>query len=174
MPFYPGPGVGGHCIPIDPYYFAWKVQEEESRARLIELAGDINDRMPDYVVERVADALNERGKSVRGSRLLVLGVSYKPDVGDIRESPALKVIERLRRKGAEVVYNDPHVPSLSHTGEELSSIPLNRECIAAADCVLVLTHHRCLPWDMVAEAAQVVLDTRNALRGYPGKHIIRL
>jgi UDP-N-acetyl-D-glucosamine dehydrogenase len=174
MPFYPGPGVGGHCIPIDPYYFAWKVQEEESRARLIELAGDINDRMPDYVVERAADALNERGKSVRGSRLLVIGVSYKPDVGDVRESPALKVIERLRRKGAEVAYHDPYVPSLSHSDTELFSVPLSRETVAAADCVLVLTHHYCLAWGMIAEAAQVVLDTRNALRGFLGENIIRL
>jgi UDP-N-acetyl-D-glucosamine dehydrogenase len=102
--------VGGHCIPIDPYYFAWKVQEEEGHARLIELAGDINDRMPDYVVGKVNDVLNDRGKSLRGSRVLVIGVAYKKDVGDVRESPALKVIQRLHRKGARVEYHDTHVP----------------------------------------------------------------
>jgi UDP-N-acetyl-D-glucosamine dehydrogenase len=174
MPFYPGPGVGGHCIPIDPYYFAWKVQEEEAQARFIQLAGEINDRMPDVVVERVGDALNERGKSVRGSRVLILGVSYKRDVGDIRESPALKVIDRLQRKGAEVTYHDPFVERLDHGGAHLASTPLTDEAIAASDCVLVLTHHQCLPWERIVAAAPLIVDTRNALREYRKAHIVRL
>jgi UDP-N-acetyl-D-glucosamine dehydrogenase len=174
MPFYPGPGVGGHCIPIDPYYFAWKVQEEEERARFIELAGQINDHMPDVVVERVGDALNERGKSVRGSRILILGVSYKRDVGDVRESPAIKVIDRLYRKGAVVEYHDPYVPTLRNGIGHLASTPLTEETIAAADCVLLLTDHRCLPLEMLVSRAQVIVDTRNALRGYRAGHIVRL
>jgi UDP-N-acetyl-D-glucosamine dehydrogenase len=173
MPFYPGPGVGGHCIPIDPYYFAWKVQEEEAQARFIQLAGEINDRMPEYVVEKVGDVLNERGKSVRGSQILVLGVSYKKDVGDVRESPALKVIDRLQRKGAEVSYHDPYVERLDH-GLTLTSSPLTPESIAAADCVLILTQHQCLPWGEVAQHAQVVVDTRNVLGQYRRENIVRL
>jgi len=174
MPFYPGPGVGGHCIPIDPYYFAWKVQEEESRARLIELAGDINDRMPDYVVERVADALNDRGKSLRGSKILVLGVAYKKDVADVRESPALKVIQRLHRKGAAVEYHDPHVPMFLNGSGPMYSCPLAEETVRQADCVVILTAHRDLPYDMIAGSASLIVDTRNALAPRQGEHIVRL
>jgi UDP-N-acetyl-D-glucosamine dehydrogenase len=174
MPFYPGPGVGGHCIPIDPYYFAWKVQEEESRARLIELAGDINDRMPDYVVERVADALNDRGKSLRGSRILVLGVSYKSNVGDVRESPALKVIQRLHRKGAEVEYHDPHVPVYQNGAGPIHSILLDEAAVQRTDCVVILTAHRDVPYPMIAATASLIIDTRNALAPWRGEHIVRL
>jgi UDP-N-acetyl-D-glucosamine dehydrogenase len=163
MPFYPGPGVGGHCIPIDPYYFAWRVQEEEGRARLIELAGDINDRMPDYVVEKVSDALNDRGKSLRGSRILVLGVAYKSNIGDVRESPALKVIQRLHRKGADVEYHDPHVPTFVNGAGPMVSMSLSEERVRQADCVLILTAHRDLPYSMVAEQAALIVDTRNAM-----------
>jgi UDP-N-acetyl-D-glucosamine dehydrogenase len=174
MPFYPGPGVGGHCIPIDPYYFAWKVQEEESRARLIELAGDINDRMPDYVVERVGDALNDRGKSLRGSRILILGVSYKKDVGDIRESPALKVIDRLHRKGASVSYHDPFVPVCANGKGPMASVSLDERSIADADCVLILTDHSGLPYDAVLRGARLVVDTRNVFRGHSCSRVVRL
>jgi UDP-N-acetyl-D-glucosamine dehydrogenase len=174
MPFYPGPGVGGHCIPIDPYYFAWKVQEEEGQARFIQLAGDINDRMPEVVVERVGDALNEFGKSVRGSRVLILGVSYKKDVGDIRESPALRVIDRLQRKGADVTYHDPFVPHLNHGGIKMTSTPLTTEAVRLADCVLILTHHQCLPWEQVVADAAIIVDTRNALRQFKAEKIVRL
>jgi UDP-N-acetyl-D-glucosamine dehydrogenase len=177
MPFYPGPGVGGHCIPIDPYYFAWKVQEEEAQARFIQLAGEINDRMPDVVVEEVGDALNERGKSVRGSRVLILGVSYKRDVGDVRESPALKVIDRLQRKGAEVTYHDPYVEQL-HPGHgstiDLASAALTDETLSNADCVLILTQHQCLPWEQIVAKAPLIVDTRNALRSFKDSHIVRL
>jgi UDP-N-acetyl-D-glucosamine dehydrogenase len=174
MPFYPGPGVGGHCIPIDPYYFAWKVQEEESRARLIELAGDINDRMPDYVVEKVGDALNDRGKSLRGSKILVLGVAYKSNVGDVRESPALKVIQRLHRKGAEVQYHDPHVPVFQNGAGPLYSRALEERVVREADCVIILTAHEGLPYGMIAASASLIVDTRNALAPRRGHHIIRL
>jgi UDP-N-acetyl-D-glucosamine dehydrogenase len=174
MPFYPGPGVGGHCIPIDPYYFAWKVQEEESRARLIELAGDINDRMPEYVIEKVADALNDRGKSLRGSRILVLGVAYKSNVGDVRESPALKVIQRLHRKGAEVVYHDPYVPMIENGTGPMYSTPLDETLVQRADCVVILTAHRELPYEMIAAQAPLIVDTRNALAPRRGEHIVRL
>jgi UDP-N-acetyl-D-glucosamine dehydrogenase len=178
MPFYPGPGVGGHCIPIDPYYFAWKVQEEESRARLIELAGDINDRMPDYVVEKVGDALNDRGKSLRGSRILVLGVAYKSNVSDVRESPALKVIQRLHRKGAEVEYHDPHVPMFVNGSGPMYSSPLSEDRVRQADCVIILTAHRDLPYGMIVSSASLVVDTRNALAAFGlsagGRHIVRL
>jgi UDP-N-acetyl-D-glucosamine dehydrogenase len=174
MPFYPGPGVGGHCIPIDPYYFAWKVQEEEAQARFIQLAGEINDHMPEYVVERVGELLNERGKSVRGSRVLVLGVAYKKDVGDIRESPALKVIDRLQRKGAEVEYHDPFVPELNHGGLKLKSVGLTKSALEEADLVLVLTHHDSVSWETVVEKAKVILDTRNALKAFARPNIVRL
>jgi UDP-N-acetyl-D-glucosamine dehydrogenase len=174
MPFYPGPGVGGHCIPIDPYYFAWKVQEEESRARLIELAGDINDRMPDYVVEKVGDALNDRGKSLRGSRILALGVAYKNNIGDVRESPALKVIQRLQRKGAKVEYHDPHVPLFQNGSGPMYSTSLDEEVVQRADCVVILTAHRALPYAMIAATASLIVDTRNALAPLQGSHIVRL
>jgi UDP-N-acetyl-D-glucosamine dehydrogenase len=174
MPFYPGPGVGGHCIPIDPYYFAWKVQEEESRARLIELAGDINDHMPDYVVEKIADALNDRGQSLRDSRVLLLGVSYKKDVGDLRESPALKVIDRLHRKGAHVRYHDPFVPFCANGKGPMESVSLDDEEIASADCIVILTDHSCLPYERVIRSGKLVLDTRNALRRYDTATVIRL
>jgi UDP-N-acetyl-D-glucosamine dehydrogenase len=178
MPFYPGPGVGGHCIPIDPYYFAWKVQEEEGRARLIELAGDINDRMPDYVIEKVGDALNDRGKSLRGSRIVVLGVAYKSNVSDVRESPALKVIQRLHRKGAEVEYHDPHVPVFQNGTGPMYSTPLTEPLMRQADCVIILTAHRDLPYEMVVTSASLIVDTRNALahfrHGARGRKIVRL
>jgi UDP-N-acetyl-D-glucosamine dehydrogenase len=178
MPFYPGPGVGGHCIPIDPYYFAWKVQEEESRARLIELAGDINDRMPDYVVEKVGDALNDRGKSLRGSRILVLGVAYKSNVSDVRESPALKVIQRLHRKGAEVEYHDPHVPMFVNGSGPMVSASLSEDRVRQADCVIILTAHRDLPYSMIVDSASLIVDTRNALAAFGPdsgrRHIVRL
>lgn len=174
MPFYPGPGVGGHCIPIDPYYFAWKVQEEEEQARFIQLAGEINDRMPDVVVGRVVDALNERGKSVRGSRIFIIGVSYKKDVGDVRESPALKVIDRLQRKGADVLYHDPHVPTLRIGGEELASAELTETSLGQVDCVLILTDHQKVAWDRVVAAAPVIVDTRNVLRDFRSEKIIKL
>jgi UDP-N-acetyl-D-glucosamine dehydrogenase len=175
MPFYPGPGVGGHCIPIDPYYFAWKAQEHEGYARLIELAGLINDQMPEYVVERVADKLNDHGKSLRNSQVFVIGVTYKRDVPDMRESPALKVIDRLLRKGALVEYHDPFIPEIRNGGSSpMRSAPLDEETLRAADCVVVLTDHTQLPWDVIAAHGPLVIDTRNALKQHRAAHICRL
>jgi UDP-N-acetyl-D-glucosamine dehydrogenase len=174
MPFLPGPGVGGHCIPIDPYYFAWKAQEHEGYARLIELAGMINDQMPDYVVERVADKLNDAGKSLRNSQVFVIGVTYKKDVPDMRESPALKVIDRLLRKGARVEYHDPHIPELRNGVGRMASAPLTPETLQGADCVVILTNHSDLPWREIAAHSPLVLDTRNALRDHRGPNVVRL
>jgi UDP-N-acetyl-D-glucosamine dehydrogenase len=174
MPFYPGPGVGGHCIPIDPFYFSWKCREHDQQARLIELAGEINDRMPEVVVERVAEALNRQGKSLMGSRVLLVGVSYKKDVGDVRESPALKVMERLHRDGAEVSYHDPYVPVCMNGKGPMSSVGLDEGVLAGADCVVILTDHSGIPYQRILRAAAVVVDTRNVLKEYETPKVIRL
>ena len=164
MPFYPGPGVGGHCIPLDPHYLSWKLKSLNYNARFIELAGEINSHMPDYVVGKVVDALNEDGKPVKNSQVLLLGVAYKPDVDDVRESPALDVIHLLLDKGARVSYHDPFVPSLSPEGIPLDSVDLD-QALPAADCVVVVTNHRAYDWAWIATQANLVIDTRNALRG---------
>jgi UDP-N-acetyl-D-glucosamine dehydrogenase len=174
MPFYPGPGVGGHCIPIDPFYFSWKCREHDRQARLIELAGEINDRMPEVVIDRVTEALNGQGKSLRGSEVLVLGVSYKKDVGDVRESPALKVIDRLHKRGTNVSYHDPHVPLCVNGKGPMASVTLDDETLAGADCVVILTDHSHLPYERVLAMARVIVDTRNALRDRGGENVIRL
>jgi UDP-N-acetyl-D-glucosamine dehydrogenase len=174
MPFQPGPGVGGHCIPVDPFYLSWKAREYERPARLIELAGDINDQMPDVVVERVTEALNRQGKSLRDSHILLLGISYKRDIGDIRESPALKVMERLRRRGAGLSYHDPYVPSCLIGSRPVDSVALDEETLAGADCVVILTDHRCFPYDQIVRAARALVDTRNALQGHDEPGLIRL
>jgi len=174
MPFYPGPGVGGHCIPIDPYYFAWKVQEFQGAARFIELAGQVNDQMPEIVVRRVQDALNDRRKSLNGARVLVLGVAYKRDIDDMRESPALHILERLARKGAQVGYHDPYVPVLDTPIGTLSSVPLEPAALRAADAVLVVTDHSKVCYGDVLRHAELIVDTRNAFRGYESDRIVRL
>lgn len=174
MPFYPGPGVGGHCIPVDPFYLSWKAREHRCPARLIELAGDINDQMPGVVVERVTEALNRQGKALMGSRILILGISYKKDVPDIRESPALKVIERLLEKGAAVGYHDPLVPFCSNGAGPMASEALDEATLAAADCVVILTDHSGLPYDTIARYARAVVDTRNAVRDLQSAAVIRL
>ncbi len=163
MPFYPGPGVGGHCIPLDPHYLSWKLKSLNYNARFIELAGEINSHMPDYVVGKVADALNDDGKPVKNSRVLVLGVAYKPNVDDVRESPALDVIHLLLEKGAQVGYHDPFVPTLSHEGILLDSVDLD-QTLPTADCVVVVTNHRAYDWTWIANQTGLIVDTRNALR----------
>lgn len=169
MPFYPGPGVGGHCIPVDPYYLSWKAKEFDFNTRFIALAAEINENMPYYVVERVTEAVNLHArKSVAESRILVLGVAYKPGVGDVRESPALKVLEGLRRRGATVVYHDPHVPHIRVNGQEDSSIALTPDAIHAADCILILTDHPELDYASVVQHARLVFDTRNVMRRFRG------
>jgi UDP-N-acetyl-D-glucosamine dehydrogenase len=174
MPFFPGPGVGGHCIPVDPFYFSWKCREHNRQARLIELAAEINDRMPEVVVERVADALNARGKCLRGSQVLLLGVSYKRDVGDVRESPALQVMHRLYTKGAEVSYHDPHVPYCVNGSGPIGSVELTEEAIARADCVVILTDHSGLPYDTILRRAAALVDTRNVFGSQHSPNLHRL
>jgi UDP-N-acetyl-D-glucosamine dehydrogenase len=164
MPFYPGPGLGGHCIPIDPFYLTWKAREYGFSTRFIELSGEINTSMPHYVVTRVMEALNDRGKTLRNARVLVLGAAYKADVNDLRESPALRLMELLREKGAVVRYNDPHVPRLDHGPVSLESTPLSAEELAASDCVLVATAHAAYDPDFIVQYASLVVDTRNMTR----------
>jgi len=170
MPFYPGPGLGGHCIPVDPHYLSWKLKTLNYTARFIELASDINTSMPIYVVEKVAYALNTVRKAVNGAQILVLGAAYKRDVDDVRESPALDVIELLRERGADVTYNDPHVPGLhlSH-GVELCSVELTDEALKNADCVVIVTDHSAYDWQRIVDQSQLVVDSRNATRNVSGQ-----
>jgi UDP-N-acetyl-D-glucosamine dehydrogenase len=166
MRFHPGPGLGGHCIPIDPLYLSWKLKTLKYEARFIELANDINTHMPDLVVEKVCDALNTQRRSINGSRVLVLGVAYKKDIDDVRESPALDIIGLLQNKGAEVSYHDPYAPSLSIGGKAMTSTPL--ENLDEFDCVVVITDHTNIDYKMVAHEANLVVDTRNALANVRG------
>jgi UDP-N-acetyl-D-glucosamine dehydrogenase len=169
MRFDPGPGVGGHCIPLDPFYLAWKAREYDFHVRFIELAGEINVGMPYFVREKVIRALNERGQAIKGAKILVLGVAYKRDVDDCRESPAVKVMELLAREGARIDYHDPHVPSFSDRhGESWHSVPLSREMLERVDCVLILTDHSDVDYRRVVECSQLVVDTRNATRRVAG------
>ena len=166
MPFYPGPGIGGHCIPLDPFYLSWKMKTLNYRARFIELASEINTSMPRYVVGKVTDGLNEASKSVRGSSVLVVGVAYKPDIDDVRESPALDIIGLLQKLGADVRYHDPHVPHLSLPDTNLRSVDLTPETLASADCVVIVTNHASTDWDLVGHHARLVVDTRNAMKDH--------
>lgn len=164
--FYPGPGLGGHCIPLDPYYLSWKAREYGFHTSMIEASMMVNDRMPEYCVDRAARVLNGRQKALNGSRVLVLGVAYKQDIDDYRESPALKVVDLLERRGAEVSYFDPWVPSYRHKGETRESVPeLTPEVVASADLVLVACGHTNVDYEMVQENAQAVFDTKNAMKG---------
>jgi len=167
MKFTPGPGIGGHCIPIDPLYLSWKLKSLKFTARFIELADEINSGMPAYWVRRVQDALNDVGQALRGSAVLILGVAYKPDTSDLRESPALDIIHLLQEKGARVFYHDPHIPSFSHDGFSMTSVDALDLTLAKADCVVIVTDHAAYDWDAVRSRAQVVVDTRNALRKTP-------
>jgi UDP-N-acetyl-D-glucosamine dehydrogenase len=168
MPFYPGPGLGGHCIPVDPYYLSWKLKTLNQTARFIELAGEVNGRMPGFVVAKVTDALNERRQAVNGAKLLVLGVAYKRDVADTRESPALEIIELLAAKGATVTYHDPYVEQLAVNERlTLNCVALEESVVAAADCVIICADHRRYDWQQIAGWATLIVDTRNALKGVP-------
>jgi UDP-N-acetyl-D-glucosamine dehydrogenase len=174
MPFYPGPGIGGHCIPLDPYYLANKAREYDFHTRFIELAADINEHMPYYVVSRITDAINSKGKSLHGARVLVLGVAYKRDVEDVRESPSLKLVELLREKGANVSYNDPYVASVRISENNLRSVELTDEQLASADCVVIATDHTCYDYKYIARKSGFVFDTRGTTRRLRNKNIIRL
>ncbi|KAA3612034.1 MAG: nucleotide sugar dehydrogenase [Calditrichaeota bacterium] len=165
MAFYPGPGLGGHCIPIDPFYLTWKAREYEMNTRFIELAGEVNTNMPFWVVNKVMDALNDHGKSLKGSKVLVLGAAYKKDIDDPRESPSFKLMEILLGKGADVDYNDPHVPELPnmrHYDIMKKSIDLTPENLGKYDCVLISTDHSAYEWDFIVEHSNLIVDTRNA------------
>jgi UDP-N-acetyl-D-glucosamine dehydrogenase len=178
MPFYPGPGLGGHCIPIDPYYLTWKARELGLPTRFIELAGEVNRSMPEYVVQKTALALNDRGKPVKGSRLLILGLAYKPDVDDVRESPSFALIEQLESLGAVVDYNDPHVPAthkMRRHDLQRTSVPLTPQSLAGYDAVLIATNHTAYDWQMIADHAALIIDTRDAMRHVKGRrdHIVK-
>jgi UDP-N-acetyl-D-glucosamine dehydrogenase len=175
--FYPGPGLGGHCIPIDPFYLTWKAREVGMPTRFIELAGEVNRGMPDYVVHRTTLALNDCGKAIKNSKILVLGLAYKPDVDDVRESPSFELIEKLEHLGAHVDYHDPHVARTHKMRQhdlQMESVQLSPAKLKEYDCVLVATHHSAYDWQMVADNAQLIVDTRNAMRSVKGKreHII--
>ncbi|HVK00747.1 MAG TPA: nucleotide sugar dehydrogenase [Gemmatimonadales bacterium] len=163
MKFLPGPGLGGHCIPIDPHYLAWKMRGLNYKTRFIDLAGELNTEMPLFWVRKVAEALNDQGKAVKGAAVLVLGVAYKRDIDDIRESPALDIIRLLEGQGARVAYSDPHVPCFSENGQEHRSVPLTQQSVAAADCIMIVTDHSDFDYSMIARHARVVVDTRNAM-----------
>jgi UDP-N-acetyl-D-glucosamine dehydrogenase len=176
MPFYPGPGVGGHCIPVDPYYLAAKAREYDFHVRFIELAAAVNDSMPYYVLSRTTQALGSRGKTLSGARTLLIGVAYKKDISDARESPALKIMELLEKRGAVVSYHDPYVPeiTLPNPGAKLQSVPLTDEALASADCVIIATDHSAIDYRLVADQAPLIVDTRNVLRDRANSHVVRL
>jgi len=172
MPFYPGPGLGGHCIPVDPFYLSWKTRQAGMEARFIELAGYINGYMPQFVADKVQQALNQAGKPVMGSRIHVMGVAYKRDIDDLRESPALDVMLLLQRRGGVIVYTDPYVPVLRVEGLELESQP--EDSISGADCVVIVTDHSAFDYRKMVERAALIVDTRNALKGVDSPKIVRL
>jgi UDP-N-acetyl-D-glucosamine dehydrogenase len=174
MPFYPGPGLGGHCIPIDPFYLSWKARQNGFECRFIELAGHVNSAMPEYVVERVADALNTVRKSINGSRVHLVGIAYKRDVNDMRESPALDILELLAKRGAELSYSDPWVAQLKHNTHTLSSVDLGTALEARPDCAVICTDHSAFDYRALVGSGTLIVDTRNALRSHSAATIFRL
>jgi UDP-N-acetyl-D-glucosamine dehydrogenase len=174
MPFYPGPGLGGHCIPIDPFYLSWKARQTGFESRFIELAGHVNATMPRYVVERVAEALNTVSRPLKGSRIHLYGMAYKPDVDDLRESPAIDVAKLLQRRGAIVSFSDPYVPRVNDHGLTLDAIAPEAALAAGYECAVITTNHAAFDYDRIANASPLVVDTRNALKGRTGSHIFRL
>lgn len=174
MKFTPGPGIGGHCIPLDPHYLAWKMKTLNYKTRMIELAGEVNSEMPEFVVEKVQDALNKHQKPVNGSRILVLGVAYKRDIDDLRESPALDVIRLLEEKGAVVVFHDPFVAEIREETYVRRCVALSIDEISAADCIVIITDHHGVDYEAVVRNSQLVVDTRNATRGIPGGTVVGL
>ncbi|MFO7891890.1 MAG: nucleotide sugar dehydrogenase [bacterium] len=167
MPFYPGPGLGGHCIPIDPFYLTWKAKEYDIPTKFIELAGEVNTSMPYWVVQKVVDALNERGKSIKGARILILGIGYKKDVDDLRESPSLKLIEILKKRNANIDYNDPYIPKIPKVRKyeyDMTSIELTPDNLSAYDAVLISTDHSSYDFNQIVQHSQLIIDTRNAVK----------
>ncbi len=174
MPFYPGPGLGGHCIPLDPYYLAHKARELDFHTRFIELAAEINERMPYFVVSRIMEVLNARGKSLNGAKVLVLGVAYKKDVEDVRQSPSLTLIKLLQEKGAQVSYNDPYIPQIQLSESSLNSVDLTEERVSSVDCTVIATDHSCYDLHQIVAWSKLVFDTRGATRGFKPANIVRL
>jgi UDP-N-acetyl-D-glucosamine dehydrogenase len=174
MPFYPGPGIGGHCIPLDPFYLSWKAKQYGFESRFIELAGVINGQMPHFVVGKVGDALNRFRKSIKGARILVLGVAYKKNISDVRESPALDILQLLAKKGAKLFYCDPYVPVLDEHGIKLKAEKFSAAALRKADCVVLVTDHDLFDFRLIARESKVVVDTRNALKGRNSNKIIKL
>jgi UDP-N-acetyl-D-glucosamine dehydrogenase len=172
MPFFPGPGLGGHCIPIDPFYLSWKTKQAGIEARFIELAGYINGQMPHFVVDKIQNALNDHAKPVKGSHIHILGVAYKKNIEDVRESPALDIMLLLKRRGARLTFSDPHVPRLELEGEQLRSE--DTSLVASADCTVVVTDHSAFDYRKIADVAQLIVDTRNAFKGISSPKIVRL
>ena len=175
MPFYPGPGLGGHCIPVDPHYLSWKLKTLNYNARFIELASEINTSMPFYVIDKITEALNNQERAVRGSRILILGVAYKRNVDDVRESPALDIISLLRQRGADVRYHDPYVPQIQLESEiRLRSVVYSRRELQDAHCVVIVTDHSAFDWDEISRHSQVIVDTRHVYRDCGDGHIVSL
>ena len=172
MPFYPGPGLGGHCIPVDPAYLAWKAKTYGFYSKFIEFAEEVNKNMPNYVVRKITDALNIHRKSINGSKILILGVAYKENVGDARESPALDIIEILSQKGAEVIYNDPHVPQVKIGERKWESLSLNENLLSQADCTVITTAHSSYDYGRIVNSARLIIDTRNATKNLKNKEKI--
>lgn len=164
MPFYPGPGLGGHCIPIDPHYLSWKLKSLNYYAKFIEIAGEINGKMPEFVVDKITLALNKLGKPVKGSRILILGAAYKPDVSDLRESPALDVMQLLVKRGAKIAYNDPYIPEIKEGVLNCRSTSIAPSSLKKYDCVVIVTNHSCYDYKKICDAASLVMDTRNATK----------
>jgi UDP-N-acetyl-D-glucosamine dehydrogenase len=174
MRFLPGPGLGGHCIPVDPHYLSWKLKTLDYTARFIELAAEINSSMPHYVVNKISEALNEQRRSFNGATVLILGVAYKSNVGDVRESPALDIIQDLLARKAVVLYNDEYVPSLTVRNSILHSQSLSSGLLQAADCVVIVTDHSYYDTDWIIREARCIVDTRNMTKGYNDEKIFRL
>jgi UDP-N-acetyl-D-glucosamine dehydrogenase len=174
MPFYPGPGIGGHCIPLDPFYLSWKAKQFGFESRFIELAGVVNGQMPHYTVEKVAEALNRSRKAVNGAKVLVLGVAYKKDISDVRESPALDILQLLAKRGAHLSYCDPYVDEVREAGMTLAATPFSAATLRKADCVVIVTNHTVFDYKMIAREAKAIVDTRNALKGHNGSKIVKL
>jgi UDP-N-acetyl-D-glucosamine dehydrogenase len=164
MKFTPGPGIGGHCIPLDPHYLAWKMRTLNYKTRFIDLASEINSQMPAYVAEKVVLALNDERKALNGSRIVVVGIAYKRDIDDVRESPALDIIRLLASHGADVAYHDPHIPVVVEDGHELRSVALTRKEVENADAVVIVTDHRAVDYQVLVDQASLIVDTRNATR----------
>lgn len=174
MPFYPGPGLGGHCIPIDPFYLSWKAKQFDFRTEFIDLSGRINENMPYYVINRLMDAMNEQRKPLADSKVLILGVAYKSDIDDMRESPAIRIAELLLDKKADIVYHDPYVPSFTVAGVDVPRVELTPETVAGSDVVLIITAHKNIDYAMVVDNASLVFDTRNAITGSGNQNVVLL